>query len=322
MAAHNWTYDADQIGILKNHTLSDELLRVSVGACKLLPFTTRVEGFGKHMGETVNIPFVNRLPVPANPRLPENVKIPIDKLTWGSHALTLVEFGRGVEATNLMMILNKFDVGDILQQALMDQMEESMDNAVGSIMVDPDHVKICAIPTSATAMTFDTDGTPSTPATSNLTFAHMGILSDYMTGDIHVPPYEGDNYVMVGTRKSFRGLKDDEVIQAFHMYLRMGDLFFKGEIGMVENFRLVEINREDALSNTAGSSTVLGECVAFGRQAFARVEAEPPHLRMEGNYQADFGRRQACAWYGVLEFGAWWPYSDDGKAKVVRVTSA
>ena len=86
-------------------------------------------------------------------------------------------------------------------------MTGSIDTAAAAAFKTTD-VKICFIPTSLTGGTFDTDGTPNTTATANITFDHMGVLADYLAGDIHCPPYEGDDFICLSTRKTLRGLKN------------------------------------------------------------------------------------------------------------------
>uniref|UniRef100_A0A6M3IFE5 Capsid protein n=1 Tax=viral metagenome TaxID=1070528 RepID=A0A6M3IFE5_9ZZZZ len=321
MGAHNWSYDAD-VGIYKNHAISNDLKMVAVGACKLLPFTSPVSGFGKKKGETINIMHIKELPDAADSTLSEDTRIPVDKLEWGNRALTVTEWGRGAEYTHLNEQLSKFDPGSQIQKALTRQMNRALDTGVGAAMQSTD-VKICFIPTSLTGGTFDTDGTPSTVATSNLTAEHMGLLADYLDGNIHCPPYnKGDEYIMVSCRKTLRGLKDDRRVQEVHNYLQKGALFFNGEIGMIENIRMVQISREDAISNTAGTSTVLGNAVLFGDEAIARVEVEAPELRAQPNTNSDFGRVNAVAWYGILCFGSYWSSASDGESKIIRITSA
>lgn len=323
MADHNWTNDIGTT-VWRNNVISPLLLETAVGETVMLPFTEPVEGgLGKHRGETVNIAHVERLPVPANPRLLETDDFPIDKLTWGNRVITVTEFGRGVEATNLMLTLNVFNTKNVLQRALMRQMEESLDNAVGSAFRDPASVKIVFTPTSLTAGSFSTTGVAAAVATAPLTVQHIGILVDYLAGDIHAPPLPNTNgnYVMIATRKTLRGLKEDPKAESIGLYLRQGDLFFKGELFMIENVRFVQVDREGALPNTAGTSTVLGEAILFGDEAMARVEAETPHLRLDNNYQSRFGTRQAAAWYGILEYASFWDSADDGKAKIIRISS-
>lgn len=324
MAAHNWTYDS-AVGIYKNHALSNRLMFTSVGATKIFPFAQKVPDFGPHMGDTINIMHVNELPDPANGgRLTEDVRIPIDKLSFGNRPITIEPWGRGVEYTDLARDLGVFDIRSIVQKALTRQMERAMDTAVARAFQDPTSVLICFTPTGLTTGVFATDGTPDVVAPVNITWEHIGILADYMAGNIHMPPYEGEDYVGIGSRKLLRGIKSDPLWQAVHLYLQKGDLFFKGEVGKsgTENIRWIQSNREAAVSNTAGTSAYLGEGFVFGDEGVARAEVESPHLRADPNYQSDFGRMQAVAWYGKLAFASFWNVADDGKAKIIRITSA
>jgi len=323
MTEFNWEFDSD-VGVYKNNAMSDKLLLTSVAACKIAPFAKPFPGVGKtfkNKGGTINIMHLNELPDPTSAGLDEDTKIPIDKLTMANRAVTLAEFGRGVEYTNLAEQLGKFNPRDFLQKALMRQMERALDTGAADAFKSTD-VKICFIPTSLTGGTFDTDGTPSTVATSNLTFDHMGVLADYLAGNIHCPPYEGEDFIMLACRKTLRGIKSDTLWQQIHMYLQKGDLFFKGEVGKAENIRCVQIDREASMSNTAGTSTVLGEAVVFGDEAVGYAEAETPRLYADPNYQSDFGRTKAIAWRGTYVYASVWNLADDGKAKIIRIASA
>jgi N4-gp56 family major capsid protein len=323
MAAHNWEFDAD-IGVYKNHTISNDLLLASLAETKVAPFARPIKGVGqfKNKGETVNLPILKELPDPTTAQLSEDTKIPIDKLELGNRAITLTEWGRGVEYTNLAQQFGKFDPADYLQKALMRQMDRSLDTACADAFKSTD-VKVIFSPTSLTGGTFDTDGTPSTTALVNLTFDHMGVLADYLAGDIHVPPFEGDDFIMLSCRKTLRGLKQDSLWQQVHMYLQKGDLFFKGETGKAENIRCIQVDREAALANSASvACTVMGEALVFGDQAIGYVEAESPQLYADPNFQSDFGRQKAIAWRGTFVYASVWATSNDGEAKIIRIDSA
>ena len=84
---------------------------------------------------------------------------------------------------------------------------------------------------------------------------------------------------------------------------------------------MVEVTNESALSNSVGTGSVLGEGVIFGKDAVARIEIEAPHLRAQINYQADFGRRNAVAWYGTIACGVIFPVNTDRMARIVRIAS-
>jgi N4-gp56 family major capsid protein len=323
MTAMNWEFDSDS-GVYKNHHISNKLLHASVADCKVAQFARPapgMDGLFKRKGETFNIMHLNELPDPTSTLLEEDNTVPIDKTTFGNRPVTMQEHGRGVEYSNLAQQFGKFDLRNELQSALKRQMTRALDTD-SAVAFQSTDVKICFIPTSLTGGTFDVDGTPSTLATANITFDHMGVLADYLAGDIHCPPFEGDDFIMLSARKTLRGLKQDSLWQEVHMYLQKGDLFFKGEAGKAENIRAVQVDREAAFSNTAGSSAVLGEAVVFGNEAVCYVETSPPQLYADPNFQSSFGRTKAMCWQGLYVFFALWNVADDTKSKIIRVTSS
>lgn len=321
MGALNWTFDSD-IGVYKNSYISNKLLTTAVAKLKITPFTTPYEPGFKHKGETVNVMHIKELPDPDSARLEEGTKIPIDKIQFGNRAIKMVEWGRGAEYTNLTQQFGKFDPFNFLQKALIRQMERSLDIAAAKDGFFSTDAKVVFTPTSLTGGTFAVNGSPGALATVNLTYEHMGILADYLAGSIHCPaPFEGDDYIMLSCRKTLRGLKQDRTIQEMHLYLQKGDLFYKGEVGKVENIRCIQIDHEKAISNTAGTSTVMGKAVVFGDEAVVRIETEPPQLYADPNFQSDFGRTKAIAWRGIYCFASLWDTASDGEAKIIKIDS-
>jgi len=315
-----WNWDAPT-GVYKNHALSGQLLKVAAREFKFVPFTKKESSFGKGKGESVTLIYYKPLTQPTSAALEEETRIPIDQLTTGKQSITIQEWGRGVEYTDLAKQLSKFDPGEGAQEALKDQMREAMDVAAASEFNGTD-AKVIFIPTSLTGGTWDTDGTASTAATVNVTKHHISAIRDYMIKDLHVPFYDGEHYIGLMSTKALRGLRDDKVIEAWNLYLRKGDHLYRGEIGQVENVRFVEVTNENSLSNSVGTGSVLGEGVIFGKDAVARIEIEFPHLRAQPNYVADFGRRHAVAWYGTVAFGVKFPTATDREARIVRITSS
>jgi len=315
-----WAYDA-ATGVYKNHHISGKLLEAAAREFKFVPFTQKVDDFGKGMGETVTLLYYNPLSDPSSAILDEDTRIPIDTLTQATQSITIKEWGRGVEYTSLAEQLSKFDPKTAAQKALKDQMRQSMDVAAADQFCGTD-AKVIFIPTSLTGGTWDIDGTPSTQATKNVTKHHLSAIRDYMAKDLHVPFYEGEHYIGLFSTKALRGLRDDRVIEAWNLYLRKGDLIYRGEVGQVESVRCIEITNDSALSNSKGLSNILGEGVIFGDDAVARIEIEFPHLRAQPNFQGDFGRRKAVAWYGTVAFGVKFPVATDRLARIVRISSS
>jgi N4-gp56 family major capsid protein len=318
-ATFSWTYDA-ATGVYKNHALSGKLLKVAARKFKFVPFTHKEASFGKGMGESITLIYYKPLTQPTSAKLDEETRIPIDQLTMGKSSINIYEWGRGVEFTHFARQLSKFDPKEGAQLALIDQMNEAMDNAAAAEFTGTS-AKIIFIPTSLTGGTWDTDGTPSTTALVNMTKHHVSVIRDYMIKDLHVPFYEGEHFIGLISTKGLRGLRDDKVIEAWNLYLRKGDHIYRGEIGQTESVRWVEVTNEGALSNSKGSGNVLGEACIFGNDAVARIEIEYPHLRAQTNFQGDFGRKGAVAWYGTVGFGVKFPTATDREAKIVRVTS-
>jgi N4-gp56 family major capsid protein len=313
-----WTYDISD-GVLKNHALSGDLLKTAARKMVFVPFTQKVNSFGRKMGESVTLSYWKELDDPTSAQLEERTRIPIDKLEIGHRTITVKEWGRGVEYTNLMQELSKFDPKTGAQKKLTRQMERAMDKGAADGF---NNAKLCFIPTSLTGGTWDTDGVASTEALVNVTVDHLAMIRDYMANDIHVPFYESNNYIGIFATKGLRGVKSDRRYEAWHMYLRKGDLIFHSEAGRCEQIRLVESTHEAALSNGVGSGSVLGEGVVFGDEPCSRIEIDFPHLRAMPNYQGDFGRVKAVVWYGIVAFDVTWNTANDQEAKVIRVTSS
>ncbi|MBC2712053.1 MAG: N4-gp56 family major capsid protein [Desulfosarcina sp.] len=315
-----WENDATT-GVYKNHALSRELLMASARQWKFVPFTKLDKSFTKGMGQSITLVYYNPLSDPTSAKLTEDIRVPIDQLTMGKQTVTLYEWGRGVEFTSFAQDLSKFDPETAAQKALKDQMSQAMDVAAATEFVSTD-AKVIFIPTSLTGGTWDTDGTASTQALANVTADHISTIRDYMVKDLHVPFFTGDHYIGLFSTKALRGLRNDRVIDTWHMYLRKGEKIYRGEIGQYESCRFVEISNESALSSGVGSADVLGEGLIFGDDAVARIEVDYPALRAQLNYTGDFGRRQAVAWVGTVGFGVKFPVATDRLARIVRITSS
>jgi N4-gp56 family major capsid protein len=180
--------------------------------------------------------------------------------------------------------------------------------------------KIKAIPDGVSSLTFDTDGTPSTQATVNLNVYHVEQIRDYMHTTLHVPPYEGGDYIGLVATKAKRGIMQDPAWEPWHRYTDPQSKF-NSEIGRLENIRFIECNYTSSLSGSKGANGVLGEGVFFGADAVAMAVVQDPELRAE--LPKDFGRSKSVAWYGVLEFGqVWGDSANDGESKVLHLTSS
>jgi N4-gp56 family major capsid protein len=311
----SWNFDAPS-GVFKSHEMSSKLRAAAIAQTKFMQYVNPEPGYGKSKGESITITRVSNISVPTNARLSELNKIPEDEITLSTIAITVVEWGRAVPYTSLSKDLSKFDINNVIQKKLRDQMALVLDSAAADAFQAG---KVKAIPNGVASLTFDTDGTPSTTATVNLNVYHMEQLRDYAFSTLNIPPYMGDDYIMLASTKACRGIKSDPAWQDWHKYTDPSAKY-NGEIGKIENIRVVETNNTAALASV-GSGSVLGEAVLFGDDAVAMAVAEDPELRAE--LPKDFGRQKSVAWYGIMEFGqVWGDSASAGEAKVIHITSA
>lgn len=317
MAETTWTYDAPS-GVYKNHDLSSQLRMAAIAETKFMQFVSTEAGYGRKKGESVTITRLSNIANPTDGKLVEGNKIPEDEITLSTVAITVAEWGRAVPYTNLMEELSTFNVENMIQSKLKDQMKLTLDSAAAKVFKGTDN-KIKAAPTGVASITFDTDGTQSTTATSNLNVYHVEQIRDYMYGTLKVPAYSGDDYICILTTKAKRGLINDPAWEKWHTYTDPAAKY-NGEIGRLENVRFIETNNFDALSNGVGSGSVLGEAVFFGADAVAMAVAQDPELR--AGIPQDFGRQMSVAWYGILNFGVVWNTANAGEARIVSVGSA
>lgn len=316
---YTWTFDATT-GVYKSNALSGELLKLAALKLKIVPFTKKITNFSRGMGESITMPYYKAATEPTSAELEEQTRIPIDQLLMGVYTITIKEWGRGVEFTSFAQDLSKLDPEQGAQKVLKDQMNLCMDTAAANAFTGT-AAKICFIPTSLTGGTWDTDGTPSTAATVNLTKDHLGCIRDYLANTIHCPFYDSEWYIGLFATKALRGLKNDRVIREFNKYLQKGDILYRSEVGECEQIRLIEINHENALSDSVGTGSVLGEGVVFGEDAVGRIEVDFPHLRADPNYKSDFGRKKAVVWYGTVAFAPMFQSATDREARIIKVGS-
>lgn len=315
MSQFTWSYDAPT-GTYKSHAMSTQLRQAAIAETKFMQFVTPEPGYGKNAGESITITRVSNLAVPTNGRITENQRIPEDDLVITTVAITVSEWGRSVPYTSLAKDLSKFDLENIIQRTLKDQMKLTLDNAAAAAFKTG---KIKAVADGVASLQIATNGTAPAQAVSNLNTYHVEQIRDYMFSTLNVPAYEGDDYICLVSTKGKRGIMSDPGWEPWHRYTDP-EAKYNSEIGRFESCRFIEINHLGALSGSIGLNGAVGEAVFFGADAVAIVSAEDPELRAA--IPQDFGRSRSVAWYGILEFGQIWADSaNPGEARVVHFTS-
>lgn len=319
MATHSWVSDGPS-GVYKNHDLSAKIRMASIKEAKFMQFVMPEPGYGKKKGESVTITRVSNVSVPSSDVLNELDAIPEDTLSLSTQAVTVSERGRAIPYSSLSLDLAHFDLENAIQKKLKDQLKLRMDIAAAAAFKEG---KVLAIPAGVSSTTFDTDGTASTTAASNLNMYHVESIRDYMFSTLNIAPHSGDDYVCILSTQAKRGLVRDPDWIDWKKYTDPAAKY-NGEIGRIENIRFIESNHTGAsaaLSEDLGTGSVLGEAVFFGEDPVVMGVVEDPHLRAKES--ADYGRSKGVAWYGIYGFGQVWSDSANaGEARVVYVTSA
>lgn len=316
MAEFTWSFDAPT-GTFKNNALSSKVREAAIAQTKFLQFVDPEPGYGRKAGDTVTISRIRNVAEPTSGTFAERDRVPIDTFSISTKSITVSFWGRGVEYTDMTELLAYFEIRDKIQRKLMAQQKLTLDTGA-AVAFRAALVK--AVPSSLSALNITTNGTPGQVAGFNSTVAHMKIIRDYMMDTIHVPGWRGgEEYYCLAETKFCRGIRNDpEFIESAKYTSR--DYFVNGEIGMVENIHVVEVNHTNALANNKGTGGVLGEAVFFGDDAVSMAVVMDPELRaaIPGN----FGLQNAVAWLGLLQFGLVWDTANDGEARVIHFTSA
>jgi N4-gp56 family major capsid protein len=311
-----WTYDAPS-GTYKNFDLSEQLRFAAIAQTKFNQFVRPEAGYGRKKGESVTISRVSALTVPTTGKLTENSLIPEDNLTISTKAITVSEWGRSVPYSSLSEDLSMYNMENIVQRTLRDQMALVMDNAAAASFTGSD-AKIVATPTGPASITYATNGAPGATASNNLNVFHVEDIRDYLFGTLKCPAYEGDDYICLLATKAKRGIVSDPNWEMWHKYTDPAAKY-NGEIGRLENIRFIEVNNFSALSNSLGTGSVLGEAVFFGADAVVMALVQDPELR--AMIPRDYGRSKGVAWYGIAEWGVVWDTANAGQARIVHVDS-
>jgi N4-gp56 family major capsid protein len=314
MANFTWVADAPN-GVYKSHEMSSALRKAAIQETKFLQFVKPEPGYGKKSGDTITITRISNLAIPTTGVLSELTKIPEDQLTITTVGITVSEYGRSVPYTEFSDDLSMFNMENIVQRALKDQMKVILDNA-GAAAFKTGLVK--AVATGVASLTTSTNGIAPAQATANLNMFHVQAIRDLMFSTYYVPPWEGDDYVCMISTTAKRSLITDPDWETWHKYTDP-QAKYNGELGRIENIRFVEVNNPGALLPAIGLAGVAGEAVFFGADAVAMAVVLDPELRAA--ILGDFGRQKAVAWYGILNFGVIWTTANPGEAKIVHFTS-
>ncbi len=251
------------------------------------------------------------------------------KFTVTQRSATVTERGNSIPYTGKLDDLSEHPVTQIIKKVLADDCKNVMDVAAHAqfnqtpLRVGP------ATGTSATAVTLDTNGTPS--ETNDVAFGkgHVQPIVDIMK-ERSIPPYENDDYYCIGWPTTFTQLRDD--LEGVNQYVESGmGLIRNGETGRYRGVRFVEQNHipkggaDDSVTWNAQTGTAdpwnqnkSDWLFFFGADTVQEGIAIVEEVR--GKIPGDYGRDRGVAWYAMNGFGL--SHTDAENARIIKWDSA
>jgi len=309
------TWESTPSGVFRNHFLSEKLRTAAIEETIFLRFVEPEAGYGKGMGESLNITRVGALDIPSDAEIDEVTDVPLDTVDIAVTTISPKLIARGVSWTAVNEAFNKFDMPAQYEQALKDQLKLYLDKMAATAFKQ---TLVKYTPTSASGGSFSTNGTAAATAASNWNVAHIAAVRDYLNETLKCPPRTNGMYVGIFTTSGARGIKDDADFKDW-MVRNREEYFRKSMIGDIEGVECHEINNTTSLSNSLGSGGVFNEGLIFGADAVAMASVVDPHL--VGTVSDNFGLQKAVAWWGLIEFGIVWPTANAGECRIVHGTS-
>lgn len=264
------------------------------------------------MGASVSVPLFGKLPDTSWPTLTAGTGISVGSIAHGTAQVTVTEAGYGIGIETILQYLSKYPHDEATQRALAEHWGQAWDNACQAIFTGALWVRYSPADGSCSSLTTNTAGTPAAAGTGTLmTDPHvMTVIDDLKTprvsgyGTHVVQPFPDGLYRWVANSSTLRSIKRE----ANWVTLQTRDLGGRGliysELGEWEGFLFIENNKL-----AAGTSIIFGQGV--GAQGWAGNLPVPPtvptrqaagfpvQIRAEVDWQSDFGRAQAYAWYCV-----------------------
>ena len=221
-------------GFLSNTKLSKRLRHKAQPLLRFRQFADMSDGSGKGRGDTHVFNKVSNIST-AGGTLVETNTMPERQLTMTQGTMTITEYGNSIPYTFKLQLVSDFDVPEMIQKALMNDQAKVLDSACAAEFQSA-HTKV--VLSSTTSTVFTTNGTATATSTANLGKANVKDIVDYLRKN-NVPPYDGSNYVCIGSTELLSQLKDD--MESFDQYtfegqkqIQDGKFFprYEGEVGL------------------------------------------------------------------------------------------
>ena len=299
-----------------NNTLSRKARAMGQPQVRFRQFCKREGQYGKRSGQVLLFDKIgNASGTPRGGRI-IGFGDPIPRgnflITQGS--CTAVPSGFAIPWMEEFETFSEFEVRDPISSRLSDDEAKAIDWRASNAFYAGNVIYTPTGATDSPAATWGTSGTAGGTASRDWQVWDLRNIVDALQYGVYgssasapVEPWDGVNYICIGSVPAMRALKDDPDWEKAQYY---GDpeKLFSGETGRIYSTRCVA-NNNDNLGNSGkiGTTSYKGEAVIFGNDPVMEVVATMEEIREA--IPGDFGRDMALAWYYLGGFAHIWSYN-------------
>lgn len=279
------------------------------------------EAFGKGKGDTFNWSKVGNVAAIGG-TLAETDTVPLTTQAVTKGTLTVNEYANGIAFTGKIEALSQFDVEDMIDKGLRDDMAGCLDAAVAQQF---DATLLYYVGTTTAGHVLTTNGTAT--ATNN------SVLNEYHVRKMvlelekrNVPKLAGDTYAGIFSLEAVEGLRGAMV--GVNQYTEMGyKKIMNGEVGNVHGLRIIADNNAtrftyDLTNRTKTAKTwTNGQALdgyVFGQDTVTECVVIPEEIRLKE--LTDFKRSMGLAWYFLGGWKITWNSVAD--SRIIKFASA
>jgi hypothetical protein len=301
-------------GYLTSPELSEKMRVKSQTLQRFRPLVTASgsESFGMHRGDVLQYTKVGD--ADDGRVVSETEIVPTSNLTFYKSSVTALEFTLGIDYSWRLDILAKLDIYNNIVTALTNSMTRTLDKACGAIFRSADLVYTPTGSVTVPSYTLGTAGVALAAGTRPFSvWDHYNII-DLMGGTYHMPYYDGEGYVAIGTTKFLRSFFEDGRWERAVTPQNSGRIF-RGEVGDLYNCRF--IRETNVMTNDLGNG--LGEAVYCAADPVLEIVVYPEEV--QAKLGSDYGRDRGLRWVWYGNWAKTWDYSSESEARLLRVHS-
>lgn len=243
-------------------------------------------------------------------------------LTWGT--LSVTEYGNSLPFTFKLESLSEFDIKNIAEKGLLDDMVKVLDGVVERQF---NGCKLRYVGSSTTTGYVTTNGTATAINTSVLNTYHIRkMVTQLKTRNVPGFSRLGGDYVFIGSVEAIENVR--AALESVYQYVDRGvGLIMDGEAGRYYGVRFVEDTFASRYVFSASARTATAKSWAqgqsldgylFGEDTVREAVVVPEEIRMK--VVTDYGRSKGMAWYFL---GGWQlEWSDEPNSRIIKWDSA